>query len=82
MDAASSRIRTYLICKNPSHFCYQCPECKLECLYICGDDYFRLECPFLEEKFVKEQKTAYGNVDLMDNVNLNLKTMSVIKLLS
>ena len=69
MDAASSRVRTCFICDDPSHFCYQCPDRKMEGCYLCGEDHFWQECPSLEGKFVKKQTAAYVNIDLTSKIN-------------
>ena len=69
IDAPPSRVRRCFLCQDPAHFCYQCPDRKLEGCCLCGEDHFWQDCPSLEGKFVKKQNAAYVNVDLTSEIN-------------
>ena len=58
-DASSiPRSRFCFLCKDPSHFCYQCPDRKLEGCVLCGEDHEWQDCPTLEGKFVRKKVAA------------------------
>ena len=69
IDAPPSRVRRCFLCQDPAHFCYQCPDRKLEGCCLCGEDHFWQDCPSLEGKFVKKQNAAYVSVDLTSEIN-------------
>ena len=53
-----SRNRSCFLCGDPSHFCYQCPDRKLEGCVICGEDHEWQDCPTLEGKFMRKKAVA------------------------
>ena len=69
IDALPFRTCRCFLCQDPSHFCYQCPNRKVEGCCLCGEDHFWQECPSLEGKFVKKQSAAYVNIDLTNEIN-------------
>ena len=56
--SSSSRNRSCFLCNDPSHFCYQCPDRKLEGCVMCGEDHEWQDCPMLEGKFMRKKIVA------------------------
>ena len=69
IDATPSRVRRCFLCLDPSHFCFQCPNRKLEGCCLCGEDHAWQECPSLEGKFVRKKNVACMNNDLLDEIS-------------
>ena len=85
VDATTlSRNRSCFLCGDSSHFCYQCPDRKLEGCVMCGEDHEWQDCALLEGKFVRK-KVAASVEKLSDEFNgtaLDLSTENHVAELS
>ena len=78
IETVTSQVRRCFLCNDPSHFCYQCPDRKLEGCCICGGDHVWQNCLLLEGKFVRRQSAVRENAGIfVENVDVKVNNSEV-----